>query len=261
MLGAPAGALQSLPQLEVVQSLGAGVDGLAQQIPLGVRLCRTVSPSLKSDMRDYVLLSILAEQRQWDAMSKDQAKHHWQPRHYRRGGTVGIMGLGELGQAVASGLAALGFTLKGWSRTPKELDGVQCFDGPEQLGAFLGELDYLVCLLPLTDQTRGLMDRDFFQRLGKAPYLIHAGRGPQLVESDLLAALDNQWLRGACLDVFHQEPLPAGHPFWAHPRIRITPHCASVTSGKELAKAVYHNYLAMRQGLALNHLVDTTQEY
>ncbi|WKE65301.1 glyoxylate/hydroxypyruvate reductase A [Gallaecimonas kandeliae] len=257
----PQGVLGDFPALKVVQSLGAGVDGLTEAIPLGVTLCRTVSPSLKTDMRDYVLLAILAEQRQWDAMAADQAQGHWQPRHYRRGGVVGIMGLGELGQAVAAGLAGLGFQLKGWSRTLKRLPAMETFHGPEQLEDFLADLDYLICLLPLTDQTRGLMDSGFFAKLGKPCYLIQAGRGPQLVEADLRSALDQGLLRGACLDVFDVEPLPPSSPLWQHPRVRITPHCASVTSGKELAKAVYHNYLAMCQGLALDQVVDPEQGY
>ncbi|WP_417355330.1 2-hydroxyacid dehydrogenase [Gallaecimonas pentaromativorans] len=257
----PAGALAQFPNLKVVQSLGAGVDGLAAELPSGVTLCRTISPNLKTDMRDYVLLAILAEQRQWQATANDQTNQHWQQRHYRRGGCVGVMGLGELGGYVAGQLAGLGFSVKGWSRSPRQLPGIDCFSGEAALGEFLTGLDYLVCLLPLTPQTQGLMNSAFFAQLNSAPYLIHVGRGAQLDEQALLAALDGGQLRGACLDVFIQEPLPRQHPFWRHPTITVTPHNASITSGNDLARVVYQNYLAMRQGTALNHVVNSTLGY
>lgn len=257
----PAAALTSLLSLELVQSLGAGVDGLVESIPAGVTLCRTVSPSLKSDMRDYVLLAILAEQRQWAAMATAQRARQWQPQRYRRGGTVGIMGLGELGQAVTQTLAGLGFTVKGWSRQHKTLAAVECFAGSEQLPTFLAGLDYLVCLLPLTADTHGLMNHTFFQQLTQPTYLIQVGRGQQLVESDLLYALEQGQLRGACLDVFASEPLPTDSTLWQQPGITITPHCASITSGKELAAAIYKNYQALLAGQAPAYPVDLTQGY
>ncbi|WP_115717170.1 2-hydroxyacid dehydrogenase [Gallaecimonas mangrovi] len=257
----PADAFKPLTKLKVVQSLGAGVDGLAPLLPPGVTLCRTVSEHLKRDIRDYVLLAILANQRQWQTLAQQQRHQQWQQTPYRRTGTVGVLGLGELGRFVAEQLAQWGFSVKGWSRTPKVISGISCFAGIKTLGDFAGELDYVVCLLPLTEQTQGLLNRDLFQKLKKAAYLIHAGRGAQLIEADLLEALANGQLSGACLDVFNQEPLPRQHPFWRHPQITITPHTASITSSQDLAAAVYQNYLAMHHGKALNHVVDQTQGY
>lgn len=260
----PAGMLRELPNLRVVLSLAAGVDALLADPSLpDVPLCRLIDPSLTRTMSEFVLLQVLKYHRRLDVFKAQQQVAQWRLELPRPpGGTgVGVMGLGELGSDAARTLAAHGFKVAGWSRRAKELPGIDCHAGAEGLGPFLAAADVLVCLLPLTAATRGILRRDLFARLPRGARLINVGRGSHLVEVDLLAALAEGAVGHASLDVFADEPLPEGHPFWHHPRIDVTPHAASYGLPESAADAVADNLRRLRQGLPFAHVVDRAQGY
>jgi glyoxylate/hydroxypyruvate reductase A len=261
----PEGLLASLPNLRAIFSLGAGVDAMLRDptLPAHVPLCRLVDSSLTATMSEYVLLHVLKYHRRQDCYARDQRHERWQlrlpgpPASTR----VGILGLGVLGSDAARVLGSHGFSLRGWSRTEKDLPGIACFSGKEGLAPFLAETDILVCLLPLTPETTGILNRDLFALLPDGARLIHAGRGAHLVEADLLAALESGKLAGATLDVFTQEPLPEGHPFWRHQAIDVTPHAASYSHPEVGAAVVADNIRRFRAGQPLLHLVDRARGY
>ncbi|HEX2528075.1 MAG TPA: glyoxylate/hydroxypyruvate reductase A [Geminicoccus sp.] len=261
----PPGLLASLPNLKAILSLGAGVDAMLDDptLPADLPLCRLVDPSLTRTMTEYVLLHTLKYHRMQDLFARDQRHARWQLRLPAppRQTTVGILGLGVLGTDAARALAAHGFTVRGWSRSPKELEGVACFAGPDQLDAFLSACRILVCLLPLTRETEGILNRNLFRRLPPDARLIHVGRGAQLVEGDLLLALDGGELGGATVDVFTQEPLPADHPFWRHPAVDITPHAASYSDPSVGAEVVAENLRRFFERRPLLHVVDRARGY
>jgi glyoxylate/hydroxypyruvate reductase A len=171
------------------------------------------------------------------------------------------MGLGTLGEAVARRLKSFGFETRGWSRSAKAIDGVTVFAGTDRIADFLDGLEILVCLLPLTPETRGILNADLFRHLAKGAGLINVGRGAQLNEADLLQALDSGQLAGASLDVFATEPLPEGHPFWRHPRILVTPHLASDVDPESAARAIKQQIDRLEAGLGLEHLADRKRGY
>ena len=260
------GLLASLPNLKAIFSLGAGVDGILADntLPRGVPLVRMVDDSLTEGMVEYVVLQVLDWHRQGALYRGQQRKALWRPRRQKlaRERGVGVMGLGTLGQAVALGLAALDFDVAGWSRSEKTIDGITCFHGSGQgFGHFLARSEILVCLLPLTAETTGILGGKTFARLPKGAYLVNAARGAHLNETDLLAALGSGQLSGAALDVFADEPLARGHPFWRDPRITITPHVASVTHARTAAKSVAANIRRVEAGEALENLVDLDRGY
>lgn len=260
----PVEFLHSLPNLQVLFSIGAGVDqlGLAQ-VPDGISVVRMVEPGLVSGMVEFATMAVLALHRNVLDYGKAQRAGVWQqveviPAARRR---VGLMGLGVLGQAVLGALAPFGFVLSGWSRTPKRLAGVACYSGSDGLDAFLGDCDILVCLLPLTPATRHILDSQLFAHLPRGAALVNLARGGHLVQSDLLEALDCGRLSAAILDVCEPEPLPAGHPFWQHPRILLTPHIAGVTRPETAARIVLENIRRHRAGEPLRDVVDRTAGY
>lgn len=261
----PAGLLASLPNLRAILSLGAGVDAMLADptLPADLPLCRLVDPSLTATMSEYVLLHTLKYHRMQDLFAQDQRQRRWQLRLPKPAAStrVGILGLGVLGSDAAKVLRGHGFTLRGWSRSPKDLEGVTCYAGPEQLEAFLAKTDILVCLLPLTQATEGFLDRHLFAQLPKGARLIHVGRGAQLVEADLLEALETGQLGGATLDVFVQEPLPDDHPFWPHPAIDITPHAASYSDPSVGVDVIAENIRRFLDDRPLQHVVDRARGY
>lgn len=252
------------PNLEVVFCTGAGIDKLGvAQIPSHLKVVRMIEPGLTAGMVEYVTLAVLSLHRDWHAFAAQQRAQVWRelpvlPANIR---CVGVMGLGELGAAVAGAIRSLGFKCVGWSRSPKQVQGVRCFHGAEGLDAFLAACDYLVCLLPLTAETRGVLDRRLFAKLPRGAAVINVGRGAQLVQEDLLAALDEGQLGAAILDVCEPEPLPAGHPLWSHPRVVITPHIASETQPCTAAPAVLDNLERHERGEAMVGLVDRVRGY
>lgn len=260
----PPGMLRALPNLRLIQSLGAGVDGLLADPSLPeVPLCRLVDGSMTRSMSEFVLALVLKYHRRLDRFARAQRAGTWAfelpvlPAATR----VGIMGLGELGTHAAGVLAAQGFIVRGWSRGAKELPGCTTFVGADGLTPFLAGSDILVCLLPLTAATRGVLDARLFADLPEGARLINVGRGAHLVERDLLAALESGRLAHASLDCFAEEPLPPGHPFWSHPGIDITPHVAAFADPDSAVDAVADNLRRLRDGRPLLHLVDRARGY
>jgi len=259
----PAGLLQGLPNLAAIFSLGAGVDAMLAQPDLPeVPLCRLVDRSLTSTMSEFVLANVLYYHRDLDIYAEEQPAARWRLRLPRPAAsrTVGVMGLGELGRDAAQLLEAHGFRVKGWSRSRHQLNGIECFAGDE-LETFLEGLDLLVCLLPLTAETEGILDAALFARLPQGAVLIHVGRGRQLVPDDLMDALDRGQLRGALLDVVPEEPLPPESRLWRHPGIRITPHAASYALPETAAETVAENIRRLQAGRPLLALVDRQRGY
>lgn len=256
----PSGSLEGYANLKGVHSMGAGVDFIMEE-PLPVSnlpVVRVVDPNLTADMAEYVLVHCLAHLRELTPYAQQQANSTWEPKPYRRASetTVGIMGLGQLGKATAKVLLKNGFSCRGWTRSSRPDVDFPCFAGAGEREAFLSGCDILVCLLPLTPDTADILDAHVFQALPKGAFLINAARGGHLDESALVKALDSGQLSGACLDVFKEEPLPVDHPFWSHPRIRITPHVASVSDPRTVAAQLVGNYRTLVQGgIPLNTIV------
>ncbi|MCH9013426.1 MAG: glyoxylate/hydroxypyruvate reductase A [Proteobacteria bacterium] len=261
----PKGALKSYPNLKVIFSIGAGVDHLASdpELPKGVPIVRMVEPGLTAGMTEFVLMSVLYHHRFMLDYAEQRRNKVWReidqvPPWDRR---VGIMGLGVLGGDVAEKLVALSFDVAGWSRSPKDLPGVACFHGPDGFIPFLNRSDILVCLLPLTAETTGILDARAFAALPEGAALVSVGRGPHVVEADLLAALETGRLGAATLDVFQTEPLPPESPFWDHPRVVLTPHVASLTIPKTASEFVIDNIRRHQAGRPLLHAVDPDRGY
>ncbi|WP_448189340.1 2-hydroxyacid dehydrogenase [Azospirillum sp. sgz301742] len=260
----PPGVLASLPNLKLILSLGAGVEPLLADPTLpAAPLVRMVAEGLTEDMAAYVVLQVLRWQRQVDAYAAQQRAGVWKQLGHRPASEVrvGILGLGVLGEAAARALLPLGFDVIGWSRTPKEIRGVETVHVADGLVALAARSDFLVCLLPLTAETRGILDARLFATLPKGAVVINAARGGHLVESDLLSALDGGHLGGASLDVFAEEPLPPGHPFWEHPQIHVTPHVAGITHPSRSADHVADAIRRAETGQPLLHVVDRAQGY
>jgi len=260
----PANLFEKFPNLKVISSLGAGVDHLLSDdtIPESIQFTRIVAPSLSGQMADYVLTAVLNIIRKTDHYIDQQQKAVWKPLESLKKSdiTVGVMGLGEIGSEVAGMLEKNGFSVCGWARSRKSIDGVNCYTKGE-LGAFLNQTNTVICLLPLTPETTGILDLDLFKGLKKPAYLINVARGEHLVEEDLIYALDTDLIHHATLDVFSQEPLPESHPFWGRQKITITPHIASVTDPKESAELILENYKRMLSGMELLHKVDREAGY
>ncbi|SDG53223.1 glyoxylate/hydroxypyruvate reductase A [Bradyrhizobium sp. Rc2d] len=254
----------TFPNLELVFSVGAGVDQFdATKLPAHIPLVRMLEPGIAETMVEYVTMAVLGLHRDLLHFINQQKEQVWReiritPAKRRR---VGVMGLGQLGQAVLDRLKAFGFPLLGWNRSPREIEGITCYSGAGSLPDFLSQTDILVCLLPLTGETRCILNADLFARLPRGASLANVGRGAHLVEADFLAALDSGALSGAVLDVAEPEPLPAGHPFWSHPRILLTPHNASMTTPDTAVDFVLDVIARHRRGEDLPGLVDRSRGY
>ena len=260
----PDGFLHELPGLRVVFSLGAGVDHLVgPELPERADLVRMVDPALTEGMIEYVLYQVLRHHRHMPSYEHQQAAETWSIHPQRRPGErrVGLLGLGELGGGCARALADLGFDVAGWARSARTIPGVQAVTGTEGLDWLVRRSDILVCLLPLTAATRGILDAELFARMPPGATLINAARGAHLVADDLLVALGEGRIGHAVLDAFVEEPLPAGHAFWQHPRITVTPHMASLTNPETGADHVVSAIRAELAGEPLPHRVDRTRGY
>jgi len=264
---APPGLTAKMPNLQLVQSLAAGVDHLLAdpELPRALPLCRVVDDTMAAGMNAYVTWAVVQQHRHMRGYVADSAAARWQERPITspRGHRVGIAGLGALGMACARALAAIGYPVRGWSRSvktdlPADVTG---FHGEAQLGEFLSGCDTLVCLLPLTDATRGFLDAETFAQLPRGAHLINVGRGDHLVEADLLPALDSGQLGAATLDAFSHEPLPATHPFWRDPRVLVTPHVATRTDRRVIAQQTLANLSAVQEGRRPMNQVDLTRGY
>ncbi|EWY39212.1 D-2-hydroxyacid dehydrogenase [Skermanella stibiiresistens SB22] len=260
----PAGVLNRLPNLKVIFSLGAGVDGVLCDPELPDKpLVRMVEPGLTEGMTEYVTLQVLHWHRQMDAYRVQQEKREWRQLSQKlaRERRVGVLGLGVLGADAARVLRELRFDVAGWSRSPKELEGIACFHGSAGLAEFLGRTEILVCLLPLTPETTGILNWETLAALPRGACVINAARGGHVDEADLLAELDSGHIAGASLDVFAQEPLDPEHPFWSHPRVIVTPHVASVTHARTSVGHIAAQINRFEAGLPLEDVVDRRRGY
>ncbi len=266
----PPGILSGLPNLKAVFSIGAGVDHVLADptLPENVPIVRVVNDNLSRRMREYVAWRVLDHHRRGRRYREQQAARVWkslvQPASSET--TIGVMGFGALGRAVAATLLALGFTVHGWSRTPRAHRFVHCHSGTDGLDDFLGATDILVVLLPLTDRTRGVIDRDLLSRLRRGgplggPVLINAGRGGLQNEADIVRALDDGVLIEASLDVFDNEPLPETSPLWTDPRVFVTPHAAAESDPGHLVPPMLDQMDAHDRGAPLKNLVDRRAGY
>lgn len=261
---APADFIVTLPRLKVFFSSGAGVDHVDfSAIPKHIPIVRMVEPGIINGMVEYVSLAVLALHRDFFDYVAAKAARVWDPLEVPPASarTIGIMGMGALGRAVLERLATYGFRLRGWNRSLRAMDGVESFAGADQLQPFLEGCDVLICLLPLTPATKGILNRKLFSALPAGAALINVGRGPHLVDADLLEALDSGRLSRAILDVTEPEPLPAEHPFWAHPRVFLTPHVASMTQPESAAPILLENVRRHQQGEPLADAIDRSRGY
>ena len=262
---APHGVLASLPRLRLICSLGMGLDHLLDDptLPLDVPIVRLVDPNMVQQMSEYALYAVLHFHRRFDVYERFQRTRHWEelplPHTERR--HVGVMGLGEIGADCALKLAALGFQVSGWSRSARALQGIRCFSGESGLATFMATAEILVVVLPLTSATAGVVNAKTIARMPRGAYVVNIARGALVVEQDLLAALDSGQLAGAMLDVTQTEPLPANHPLWTHPNVRITPHIAGLTNPYTSIEPIADNIRRLRSGAPLQHLVDRRRGY
>ena len=258
------GDLSKVKNLRAITSFGAGVDSILKDtaLPKDVPICRIIDPGLGQEMAEYVIATILQRHRCLNEYHEQQHNRKWQ--QIQRAKTsetlIGVLGMGQVGATVASSLAMLGFAVRGWSRTRKCIEGIQSFDVNE-LSSFLNGLDYLVCVLPLTAATVGFLDSTVFMATKPGVFLINVGRGAHVKQNDLLAALESGQVGGAYLDVFETEPLLTDHPFWSHPKIRVTPHDASLTDPASAVEQIVSNYRRLCRGEPLMHLVDRDLGY
>jgi glyoxylate/hydroxypyruvate reductase len=259
------GLLASMANLKLVLSLGAGVDHILgdPQLPRDVPIVRLIDPYLTDAMSEYVVLQVLRLHRQDLAYRAQQEAEIWRELPQKNAGErpVGVLGFGEIGQVVGRRLAALGFPVWGWSRREKAIAGFATFAGAEGLSQLLAASEILVCLLPLTPETQGILCARTFAALPRGAGVVNAGRGGHLVEDDLIPALDSGQLSAAVLDVFRDEPLPRGHLFWHHPRILVTPHIAGITNPRTAAPLVFDNIRRSEEGRPLLNQVDRIQGY
>jgi glyoxylate/hydroxypyruvate reductase A len=256
--------LERFPNTEILISIGAGVDQFdLGAIPDHIPIVRMLEPGIAESMVEYVTMAVMALHRDLPAYLADQRAERWQAIRLRPAAArrIGVLGLGWLGIACCRRLALLGFPVSGWSRSAKQIAGVTCHAGLRALPDFLAAADILVCLLPLTAETRGFLDARLLAQLPLGAGLVNVGRGAHLVQPDLLAALESGRLSSAILDVTDPEPLPAGHPFWQHPRIMITPHIASQTRPDTAVDFVLEVIAAHRAGKSLPGRVDRARGY
>ena len=259
------GLLASLPNLKMIFGLGAGIDHVLGDpaLPRGVPIVRLVDPYMTDAMSEYVTLSVLRLHRQDLDYLAQQRAGTWEEREQKNAAErpVGILGFGTLGQDAGKKLRALGFDVAGWSRGQKEVPGFVTYAGPAGFDALLAHSEILVCLLPLTAETTGILNAAAFALLPRGAGLVNAGRGGHLVEADLIPALDGGQLWGAVLDVVSEEPLPAGHPFWHHPRIILTPHIAAETHPPTAAAIIREAIRRSESGLPVANRVDLARGY
>lgn len=260
----PEGFFQAFPNLSLIINLGAGVDAILARSDLPpVPISRISDPHMARMMASYVVFAVLRYYRDIPAFERAQRRREWHYIHPREPGelTVGVMGLGELGRRAAEELGRWGFTMRGWARSRHRIDGVETFAGREELNDFLDGLDIVVILLPLTPQTRGLIDRSLLEALPRGAKLINAARGEVIDEAALLEALRSGHIAEATLDAFATEPLPPEHPLWDLDRVLITPHLASIAIPRTAARQIADNIRRVRNGREPVNLVDPARGY
>ncbi len=266
----PPGLLASLPNLRAILSLGAGIDNIVSDPALpAVPLARMIDDGLTEGMTEYVVLHVLRYHRDLDGYRALQAEGRWleRPAVLARERRVGLLGLGVLASDAARALRALNFNLAAWTRAPRApqqgvtVEGIDLYHGADGLGPFLERTEILICLLPLTPETTGIINAETLARLPRGAFVINPGRGAHVVDADLIAALDDDHIAGATLDVFTTEPLPGAHPFWTHPKVTVTPHVAAVTPPQTAARVLVEQIRRHMAGAPLRHVVDHARGY
>lgn len=258
----PKGVLKKFKNLKLIYSMGAGVDGVLADpsIPKEIPICRVVDPQMAFSMSNYILMAVLQHHRQWDAYAQAQRQKHWAQHEVDELDlSIGILGLGHLGMDAALKLHHLGFAVSGYSTSPKKTPFTSYYG--EALPAFLGSLNVLICVLPLTPKTKGFLNQSLFDQLKQPTFLINVSRGNVQLEQDIIAALDKGQLNGAFLDVFEQEPLPPESELWQHPKIKLTPHIASLTRESASVHQVLENIKRLTTKTPLLHQVDREKMY
>jgi len=262
----PHGFLKTLPRLKAIFSLGAGVDGFLRdpEFPRHLPVVRFVDETLQREMAQYVTLHSLIIHRHQRGFDTAQKEHAWRQRMLSRPTRevcIGLLGMGDIGAVTAERLLMFDFQVIGWSRSRKSVAGVTSFAGKEELPKFLARCDILVCMLPLTPETEGLMDAKLFAGLPKGAWVMNVGRGGHCNEQDLLAALDSDHLGGAVLDVFQTEPLPPDNILWSHPKVTVTPHIAGITDPRNAAAFVVDCVARAESGAPFKNVVDLNRGY
>ncbi|MDP3410796.1 glyoxylate/hydroxypyruvate reductase A [Bosea sp. (in: a-proteobacteria)] len=260
----PDDLMTQFPNLELLISVGAGVDHFdLSKLPPDLPVARMVEPGIVDGMVEYVSMAVLSLHRDLIDYVAQQRAEVWKQIRVRPASTrrVGVLGLGMLGEACCRMLVPFGFQVAGWSRSGRDIDGVTSFAGTDALPEFLARTDILVCLLPLTDETRGMLNAELFAQLPKGAKLVNSGRGAHLDQDALLAALDSGQISAAVLDVTSPEPLTTGHPLWSHPRVLVTPHIASMTQPETAVEVVLENLRRHHAGEPLIGLVDRQRGY
>lgn len=260
----PQAFIDEQPGLQALFNIGAGVDALLQlRLPQGLKLVRLDDAGMSVQMAEYVCHAVIRHFREFAAYEADARMAQWSFRKPRSRAdfAVGVMGLGVLGERVAQALRVFEFPVNGYSRSPKQIDGVRCFTGREQLSDFLRASRVLVNLMPLTPETENLLNRETLSQLQTGGYLINVARGRHLVDEDLIALIDSGHLAGATLDVFRTEPLPSGHPFWRHPHITVTPHSSARTMREQSIAQIARKIQALQRGEPVRGVVDARRGY
>ncbi|EKS69004.1 MULTISPECIES: glyoxylate/hydroxypyruvate reductase A [Caballeronia] len=267
---APRELFANRPDLQAVFNLGAGVDAILDverrepgTLPPNAKLVRLEDTGMAQQMVEYATYCVLRYLRRFDEYDALQREGRWEklPQHARESFTVGVLGLGVLGAEVAKGLLKLGVPVRGYSRTPKTIEGVHVHAGADEFDAFLDGVKVLINLLPHTPDTEGILNARTFGKLARGAYLVNVARGPHLVDADLIAALDSGQIAAATLDVFHTEPLPQEHPFWTHPRVSVTPHISAETLREESIVQIAGKIKALARGEPISGIVDFKRGY
>lgn len=259
------GLIERFPNLKAIQSLGAGVDHIFKEntVASGIQVSKVVDHQLRQDMWEHALSIIMADMKNLRLYQERQKEKIWKPKRYKRmkDVSIGILGLGSIGSYVASRFAEMGFSVQGWSRSDKDIDGVESSCGEAGLKNLCSSVDYLVNILPLTEATRGILNDDLFSLMKPSSYLVNIGRGAHVVEEDLLKCLEEEVIRGAALDVFSTEPLPENSAFWHRAGVTITPHVASLTHIDSVYPQVVENVKRLEANLPLLNAIDVRREY
>ena len=257
----PSALFERNGELKAAINYGAGVDALLSMdsVPAHIPIIRLEDAGMAQQMAEYTLYGVLHHHRHMRAYAAQQRERVWLQHEDRANAqrpTVGVMGLGEMGGQVATKIAAFGYDVRGWSKSRRAISGVECFAGEAEFDDFLRGTNALVCMLPLTDSTRGIVNTKTLSMLPRGAFLINAGRGPHMIEADVLDALQSGQISGALLDVFATEPLPADNPLWAHPNVIVTPHVAATTPIREACAQIVDKIERMERGGPVSGIVD-----
>lgn len=259
------GIMANRTGLKAIFNLGAGVDAILKlpDLPRDIPIIRVDDGGLAIQMAEYVSYAVLRHFRHFDLYAEQASKREWidHPIPDKNKCQIGLLGMGILGQRIAQSLQHLEFTVSGWSRTPKHMEGITCLTGADGLEQLLAQSNVLICILPLTEETTDILNHKTLSKLPKGAYVINIARGQHVVEEDLLALVQQGHLSGAMLDVFREEPLPPSHPFWAEPRIQITPHISALTSKETATRQIADKIRRLQQGLPVAGLVDPVRGY